>query len=220
LKFTSVFALLSILVLGCVAAPARADITVMNPSFETKNTLNLSCGACGSYNLGPIPDWMITDGVAGSWQPGPASYNLPLENGSTVAYSNGGMISQTLAATLTADTTYTLSVDVGHRLDGPNNGFATNYTIALYAGDMLLVSLPPGTSNGSITAGTFADETISFTSGDSVTPGENLRIVLSSTGAQTAFDDVKLTASTVPEPTSLALIAGALGVMFLALRRR
>ena len=217
MKFTSFFVVLSIIVLVSVAAPARADITVMNPSFEAKNALDTSCGACGDYNLGSIPDWMITGGVAGSWQPGPASYHLPLEDGSIVAYSNGATISQTLATALAPNTAYALYVDVGHRLDGPN-GYATNYTIALYAGSMLLNSFT--SSNGMITPGTFADETVTFTSDASVTPGEDLRIVLTSADAQTAFDDVKLTATATPEPSSLTLLASGLGLLFFVLRRR
>jgi hypothetical protein len=137
-----------------------------------------------------------------------------LPDGSIVAFSNGGTISQMLAASLTANTTYMLSVDVGHRLDG----LVTDYSIALYVGNMLLASLPAGTSNSAITPGTFADETLTFTSGSKVIAGD-LRIVLTSTGAQTDFDNVRLTAAT-PEPSSLSLLAGGLGLLFFVFRRR
>jgi hypothetical protein len=170
------------------------------------------------YSIGSIPGWTITGGVAGSWQPTAVSFPLPLPDGITVAYSNGGIISQTLTSSLIPDTTYVLSVDVGHRLDGPN-GFATNYTIALYAGSTLLASLPPGTSNGIIPMGTFADETLTFTTGATVASGD-LSIVLSSAGPQADFDNVRLTASTVPEPGSLSLLAGGLGLLLYARRRR
>src|SRR4029077_584812 len=105
---------------------------------------------------------------------------------------------------------------VGHRLDASTsptrNGYVTDYMIALYVGNTLLTSF--GGSTGAITPGTFADETITFTSGATVLPGD-LSIVLTSDGQQAGFDNVRLTESTVSEPSSLALIAGALGVMFL-----
>jgi PEP-CTERM motif len=221
LKFTSLFVVLSILVLGTIASPAWADaVPVQNASFEITNPLGGSC-ACGAFNLGPIPDWTITGGVAGSWQPSSVSFNMPLPNGNIVAYSDGATISQTLTSSLVPDTTYTLSVDVGHRLDvstsPTGNGYVTDYTIALYVGSTLLKSF--GGSTGGIAPGTFADETVTLTSGATVLPGD-LSIVLTSDGQQADFDNVKLTASTVPEPSSLSLLAGALGVMFLALRRR
>jgi len=217
LKFTSLFVVLFIVVLGSVAAPARADITVMNPSFELTSTalpLAFPCGTGCSFNVGPIPDWTIT-GQSGSFQPNSTYFNLPLPDGNIVAFSNGGTISQTLAASLTANTTYVLSVDAGRRLDelAGNN----TYSIALYAGTTLLNSFSD--TIFAIPIGTFADETLTFTSGATIAPGA-LSIVLTSAGSQTNFDDVRLTESAVPEPSSLSLLAGALGVMFFVFRRR
>jgi hypothetical protein len=220
LKSTSLFVLLSVVVLGCVAAPAWADITVLNPSFETVDpivglntpcTIPLNC----SFNFGPIPDWTLT-GLGGSWHTSSAFINLPLADGHIVAYSNGGTISQTLTGTLLIpNTTYTLSVDIGHRLD---DGFVTTYTIALYAGGTFLKDLSG--SNGVIPIGTFADETLTFTTDATVAPGD-LRIVLSSAGQQTDFDNVRLTAtSLIPEPSSLSLLAAGLGLLFFVFRRR
>src|ERR1700688_1987919 len=66
LKFTSLFVVLSILVLGSIAAPAWADVVpVQNASFETFDPLVNSC-SCGMYSIGSIPGWTITGGVAGS----------------------------------------------------------------------------------------------------------------------------------------------------------
>ena len=211
MKFTSLFAVLSILALGSIAAPAWADaIPVQNASFEITSTL-IACGSGCFFNFGPIPDWTTTSpGPAGSWHPTSA---YPPPDGSFIAYSNGGTISQTLSTMLAPNTTYTLIVAVGDRPDG----FTNTYTIALDAGGIVLNSRSG--SSAAITPGTFADQTVTFTTGASV-PAEDLAIVLTSDGQQIDFDNVRLTASTVPEPSSLSLLAGALGVMFLALRLR
>src|ERR1700731_128862 len=105
-------------------------VPIQNTSFEATNPLVDTC-LCGPFNLGPIPSWTITGGEAGSWQPSSASFMSPLpDGGSKVAYSNGGAISQTLTTSLAPNTTYTLSADIGHRLDTNTNpnGYITDYT--------------------------------------------------------------------------------------------
>jgi hypothetical protein len=212
LKPISLFMLLSMVVLGCIAAPAWADtIAVTNPSFEITNPLTFTAPDAGSWNAGPIPGWTTTGGGAGSWQPGPGLLSLPLPDGNTVAYSNGATLSQTLSASLVPDTTYTLSADVGHRFDGD----VTNYTIELLLGGMVLDSISG--SNGAIPLGAFQDVSFSYTSGSAPPPG-NLGIALRSDGIQADFDNVRLSA--VPEPGSLALLATGLGLALFVFRRR
>ena len=212
LTFT-LFLFLSLVVLSCTTvSPAFADtIAVNNPSFEITNPLNIPCGVGCAYNNGPIPGWTSVGGEQGSWQPSSAYFSSPVPNGSIVAYSNFGTISQTLTASLIPNTTYNLTVDVGHRLDGLVN----NYMIELFAGTTLLQSLSG--SNGVITPGTFAAESLTYTSG-SVVPSGNLDIVLFTAGPQVDFDNVQLTNS-VPEPASLTLLAAGLGLILFFRRR-
>src|SRR5438105_15284366 len=81
-------------ILALVGSPAWADnIPVQNASFEITNPLDQPFGG-GPFNLGPIPDWNST-GVAGSWQHN-SSIFASIPDGSTIAFTIGGTISQTL----------------------------------------------------------------------------------------------------------------------------
>jgi PEP-CTERM motif len=218
-KFTSLFLLLAVLALSFIAAPASADtIAITNPSFgivDPLHPLDQSCGIGCAFNVGSFPGWTITGNAGGLFQPSSDHFNLPLPDGNIIAYSNGGTIFQALSATLAPNTTYTLSVDVGYRLDGTVD--LTNYTIALLAGNTVLNFFSD--SNGMITPGTFALESVSYTTGAMPLAG-NLGIELISAGQQSDFDNVQLSATPVPEPGTLALLATGLGLMFFVFRRR
>lgn len=214
MKLTSLFALLSILALGFIPAPASADtIAITNASFEQiTNPLIYTSPGIGIWNTGPIPGWT---GVAGSWQPGPGAFTS-VPDGNTVAFSNGGTLSQALSASLALNTTYTLSVAVGHRLDG-TDGYPAAYTIELLAGSMVLNSISG--FSGDINKGTFQDVSFNYTTGAMPLMG-NLGIELISGGTQSDFDNVRLSATPAPEPGSLALLGTGLGLMFFVFRRR
>jgi hypothetical protein len=199
---------------GGAAWADGVPIPVQNASFESANALTTSCGLGCAYNAGPIPDWTMTGATGGSFQPSTSFFNLPLPNGSIVAYSNGGTISQILGVTVQPDSTYTLSVYVGDRLDGE----VANYSIALDDGSTTLCSTPTA-SNGAIAPGTFADVTLTCSTGATVAPGA-LTIVLTSAGTQSDFDNVSLNVVQSPEPASYLLLLIGLGSMVVFFRSR
>ena len=162
-------------------------VEVINPSFE------LPALSQGGYTSGVVDGWetTITTGVL---YPQDTQFTLPLPDGNQVAYANydSGSLAQTLSATLQSNTTYTLTVYVGKRLDCC---YPILYSVELYAGSVLL-----GSENSQDPVpGSFAISTVTFTSGDAdPLEGSPLRIVLSGLSpgqSQVGFDNVSLDAT-------------------------
>jgi hypothetical protein len=134
-------------------------------------------------------------------------------------------LQQILAATLQLNTTYTLTVEVGNFADDNNmdsfdfDGFP-GYRIDLMAdGNPIplasdLNTLMPG-------EGIFETSTVSFTTGSSHTDAGQalaIRLVnLNGSGIEVNFDDVRLDATPVPEPSTAIL--GAIGMICGLLKR-
>ena len=209
-------------ILAVSAAPASAtSIAVANASFETLPAGGLTFSACGagcSYSDDAIPGWTYggVAGVSGQFQPGPASNNFNyfnyIPNGLTVAYSNasGGTISQTVAASAVAGTTYTLQVDLGFRKDVGDPG---SVTLVVGANSVLATGL------GAQLSGNWYTYTASYTAlaGDAGAP---ISIVLYTGASQGDFDNVVLSATGgVPEPDSWALLIAGFGLTGFAMRR-
>jgi RHS repeat-associated protein len=175
--------------IALISATGGTALPVQNASFEIANAWTNSCGTNCNYNGGPVPDWTFSGtGGDGSFEPNSSFFNLPLPDGNIVAELTGNLTQTLTGVNFLPNTTYTLSVYVGHRLDG----YVTNYTVALQAGSTVLNSVTG--SNSTITTGDFAQVTVTYTTG-STPPSGYVTIVLTSAGVQSSFDKVSLTTS-------------------------
>jgi hypothetical protein len=190
---------------------AAVPITINNPGFEDP------AQADGGFTTGLITGW-VAPGAQGVFNPTTAQIAVVPE-GVQVGYSNGGSITQMLSASLTADTQYTLTVQVGRR----NDGCCGNplFTMDLLAGGAVLNS--NSISYLTLAPGPFVPVTVTYLA-VATDPhlGQSLSIRITSDGAQSDFDNVVLDAQTVggrvPEPTTLLLLGS--GMLALVVRSR
>jgi len=223
-RLCSVFLLALLLV--PVFTLSATSITVPNFSFESPALADGANNTGGDGNTTAITGWTISNpfntdnGVYHPMAGFTSTDPLPAPaDGDQVAYlvpGSEGTASITTSASLGnvgASMIYTLTVALGNRSDQMffDNGL---YTIDLLANG---VSVAEANLNGNLVAhGTFTDLSASFTSPASgAVIGESLTIRLSASSGfsnnEGIFDNVRLTATPVPEPSSLSLImlAGA-----------
>jgi hypothetical protein len=184
-----------LLTLLIVPAPVEAAaIAIVNPGFEAD-----VLGEGGIANT--ITGWDTSAGGGdGAFNPTAANYpGGAAPEGQNVAYANlsGNRVRQVLSAALEAETTYTLRVEVGRRLD---HGFP-GYFVQLLAGGVLLAqddSLVPA-------AGTFLTSTVTFHApAEHAQLGQPLEVKLLAKGVQANFDDVRLEAVRGPDAVCAA----------------
>ncbi len=188
-----------------------------------------SGGAGGTYYIGTLEPTPPTYFNAGTFQG--SRVGIAFNFSGSGGQGEYGLI-QTLGDTLQADTRYRLTVEVGNIASGTGvngqffnlNGFP-GYRVDLLAGGQVLAQ-DNNSLSGSIAEGEFETSILTFETGSSHTQlGQALQIRLVNLNQVDAsdpaahlevdFDSVQLTATSVPEPTSVfaltlvALVAGA-----------
>jgi hypothetical protein len=205
---------LSVALLLVAAATAQAaQVTVNNFSFEDPDV----GGATTWSNMTP-PGWQepVPDGPNSFTEEigGFASEGLQHEGIQNLSY-----IFQDLGITAQPLTRYTLTAGVGNR----NANFTTavnNSRMSLLAGGENGTVIATADVNAStVPVGTFADF-IAMGATGAVAPTGNLTIRLEVTSPDRAhFDNIRLDAAPVPEPSALGVL-GAMSVAVLGLGRR
>ncbi len=172
-----------ILTFGISQTALSVVIKVNNPGFEDNK---LSSGG----NVASANGWLIS-GTAGTFYPNSAAFPDLAPQGNNVAYADVATLSQIIPESLAANTVYSLIVEVGDRA---NIAFVS-YSVKLYAGGMLLASAtaPTPPNGGFVTAAVNYD----VQPGDP-SVGQILSIELTSGGAQTLFDCIRLVKLTDP----------------------
>ncbi len=170
-------------------------------------------------NISPATGWILDGGNGGAYNPLDAQYSGHTAIDSRMGWvgvSVGGMLSINTGIEIAADTTYTLTYDLGMRAD---SFAALNAALIMRPTTSLdltnLASQEIGTAGIAPAAGVITTGLkISFDSSDFVSKiGEDLVIVLWSEGTgQSNIDNLSLEA--VPEPLGAALLAfGAGGIL-------
>ncbi len=195
-----------------------ASITIQNPGFEAPNLTG--GGATWSNDLAPGGGWLNQDNTASSGNSFiEAIGGFAAEGAQHIGVASAWGIGQDTGQVFAADTRYTLLIAAGNR--------NTSFTVAGNATQYGLVDGIGGihaanTFDASAVAeGTFADAPALVFDVPAGSPliGQPVIVGLASAGPGRAhFDNVRLDASAIPEPTS-GLLAGLAGLMLLRRKR-
>jgi PEP-CTERM motif len=208
-----------LLILACISGVSYAEmIAVTNFSFEDPIT---DLGGTGTITGWTRTD--ATDGAAGVWRPDVPFRFFAIPDGEQIAFLQSGAIYQVLSDVLTANTLYELQVDVGETAFEPL--LPGQYAVQLRAGGTLLAE----SSSPDPAFKSFSTTTVAFfAAAGNPLLGQNLEIRLVDLDpdifrSDPQFDNVRLSRTAVnpvPEPNTLAMLAGAGIVAWIGTRRR
>ena len=239
MKKTTVLALAA----ACISAQA-SPVSILNYSFETPalasdGNVTDAPGASGTFNSwgyvdtkpggGTFQSFGIENSSSGEYTGAAGSGTALGADGINVCYLNqsattGGALTDIFQdiGILLPNTTYTLTVAIGQRLDRVN-GSATIGLIDTTSGNANPWStgtLLSSTTGVSSVTGRFQDFTTTFTTGSSVSGDLYIGAKYVGDGKiQASVDNFRLDATPVPEPGTMALAALG-GASLLCWRRR
>jgi hypothetical protein len=225
--FISSLAISLALVLASSAARATS-VTLANPSFETPTIASDGSFVTAPSASGTFNGWGFLETTNGGnsfldfgiENPSAAEYNGAANggtpsgaDGTDVAFlnnNNTGGITEIYqdAGILAANTTYTLTIAVGQRLDRTNGSvLMALIDAASGSGDPFGTGTILNSTTGvSSVAGTFQDFITTFTTGNSVSGDLYIGAKYVGNGTvQASLDNVRLTA-VVPEPSSVVMV--------------
>ncbi|UAA38719.1 hypothetical protein KIH87_18980 [Paraneptunicella aestuarii] len=163
-----------------------ATVTINNADFDAQASSD------GDIQFA-VQSWVSEAGITGIYNPPDTVFTGEAGDGShknTLFLYRNAKISQTLSATLEANTDYVLEFDIGERLDYT----VPNYTVTVKADDeVLLQSINPIFPSQ---AGTFSRATLEFGSENVPGVGSNIVIEIETYGdGQAHFDNFSLTST-------------------------
>lgn len=201
----------SVVFLACSAVSFAAPVSIGDQSFEDAG---LAAGG-----------WSNT--LSGGWtNPGSAGQSFveyisgfSADGTHHLGIQDGGLVYQDVGS-FQPNTVYTLTLNIGNR----NNDWAeaTNASTWEIQDTLGLVYATASLDALTIAQGTFSgDQWIEYTTPVSGGPTGAIRIALSTTGSGRAhWDNVRLDATLVPEPSTLALLVLGGGSLMMGRRRR
>jgi hypothetical protein len=220
------------------SAPALADpIELRNSDFS--QGLAVADGDFVPGHAGGNPTHWSESGGSGTghWNPTSLSFADEAAHGG-VAWVGGpigprasasALFQTVLGHTIQANTRYTLTLDVGRRLEAGDYG---GYDFGLLAGSLnpgegVIVARSTGTTGAGaqpLVAGMFETLTLVWETGRTGPEiGKALGIMLGASGRGMAYDNVRLDATSlaaVPEPANWAMMIGGFGIAGGMVRRR
>ena len=218
----------SMLVLGLVGSTEAVPVAIVNPSFESPDAMG------GFQNV--LPDnWLAGGGLTAQWVESNAAVGFSGGDGVQHAGldTDGGYIYQDLGATFAANTKYTIDLASAHR-SGFNHGiveyglFSSNAigTDIGTAGSMDIQGVWTGSGNPSgddqfnqlrdasvlSTIGTGSlGNVYTYTTGAVAPTGNMVVFIRDASGGRQTFDNIRLDATPIPEPTGVVLVMAAIG---------